>query len=242
MIASRPMSGSADPRVEIQDSLGRASNYNDWIAAQARTHIGRRVLDAGCGAGNLTRLLLDRDLVVAADEWQDFVSIVGQSFSGIGNVAVEHVDLSDPEMPTRLECYAIDSVICANVLEHIEDDRAALANMAALLPPGGPIFLLVPAFPVLFGEHDRADHHFRRYTKRSLRQTVSPLPIEIESAYYMNLPGFFAWFLYVRVLRQRLNEDGIGLYDRVIPAIRAAEARIRPPFGQTLVAKLRTSA
>ncbi len=114
--------------------------------------------------------------------------------------------------------------------------------MAAVLPPGAPIFVLVPAFPVLYGEHDRADHHFRRYTKHSLTKTVAPLPIEIESHYYMNLPGFFAWFLVVRLMRRRLSEEGIGLYDRLIPGIRRVEERVRPPFGQSLVAVLRTEA
>jgi SAM-dependent methyltransferase len=145
-------------------------------------------------------------------------------------------------LPSELARHEIDSVFCSNVLEHVEDHRAALANWAMLLPPGAPIFLLVPAFPVLYGEHDRADHHFRRYTKKSLRETIDGLPITIERDYYMNLPGFFAWFLYVRVMRKRLKEDDIGLYDRIIPAIRAVEERVRPPFGQTLVALMRTTA
>ena len=228
--------------MEIQGSLERASNYNRWIADQARRHLGQRVLDAGCGAGNLTRLLLDRELVVAVDEWDQFVALTRDAFADASNVAVHSFDLADPAMASELARYEIDSVICSNVLEHIEDDRAALANMAALLPPGAPIFLLVPAFPLLFGEHDRADHHFRRYTKRSLRETIAPLPLEIDRDYYMNLPGFFAWFLFVRLMRRRLSEEGIGLYDRVIPAIRGIEERVRPPFGQTLVAVLRTAA
>ena len=219
----------------------QASNYNDWIAEQAKRHLGRRVLDAGCGSGNMTRLLLDRDLVVAADEWDEFISIVGESFASVDNVAVESLDLADPGMPAQLAHYELDSVFCSNVLEHVEDHRAALANMAAVLPPAAPIFLLVPAFPMLYGEHDRADHHFRRYTKKSLRQTLEGLPITVERDYYMNLPGFFAWFLYVRMMRKRLNEEGIGFYDRrLIPAIRAVEERVRPPFGQSLVALLRT--
>jgi SAM-dependent methyltransferase len=226
--------------VAIQDSLERASNYNRWIADQAKAHLGRRVLDAGCGSGNIMRLLLDRDLVVGVDEWEDFVSITQASFAGADNVVIRRFDISDPEMPAGLAEYGIDSVICANVLEHVEDDRGALANFASLLPAGAPIFLLVPAFPVLYGEHDRADHHFRRYTKRSLSDTVAQLPIEVERAYYMNLPGFFAWFLFVRAMRRQLSEEGIGLYDRVIPAIRAVEERVKPPFGQTLVALLRT--
>jgi SAM-dependent methyltransferase len=230
-----------DPRVAIQASLERASNYNSWIAERAQAHLGTRVLDAGCGSGNITRLLLDRELVVAVDVWEDFVSLMERTFGQARNVAVHRFDLADPAMPKTLERYALDSAICVNVLEHIEDDRAALANMAASLAPGGSIFLLVPAFPVLYGEHDRADHHFRRYTKRSLRETVAGLPLEIETEYYMNLPGFFAWFLVVRMMRRRLSEEGIGIYDRLIPGIRRVEELVRPPFGQSLVAVLRTT-
>jgi SAM-dependent methyltransferase len=234
------MADVADPRVSIQASLQKASNYNSWIVDQAKPYLGSRVLDAGCGAGNLMRLLLDRELVVGVDEWPDFVGITQSAFADAPNVAVVQADLADPTLPQQVVHHAIDSVICANVLEHVEDDRQALANLAAIVPGGGRIFLLVPAFPVLYGEHDRADHHFRRYTKRSLRRTVEGLPLEVERAYYMNLPGFFAWLLYVRVMRRRLSEDGIGLYDHIIPAVRALEARVKPPFGQTLVAILRT--
>jgi SAM-dependent methyltransferase len=234
------MPSTVDPRVEIQTSLERASNYNRWIADQARSHVGRRVLDAGCGSGNITRQLLDRDQVVAVDVWDDFVETMERSFGNAANLAVHRFDLADPAMTEALMPYRLDSAICANVLEHVEDHRAALSNIAGALTPGAPIFLLVPAFPALYGEHDRADHHFRRYTKRSLRETIAPLPIEIEIDYYMNLPGYFAWMLVVRLMRRTLSEENIGLYDRLIPAIRRVEERARPPFGQTLVAVLRT--
>jgi SAM-dependent methyltransferase len=234
------VSSPADPRVTIQTGLQRASNYNRWIADQARAHIGSRVLDAGCGSGNITSLLRDRELVVAVDEWDDFVALMRTRFADAENVAVHRFDLTDPAMPVELQRYRLDSAICVNVLEHIEDDRTALSNIASVLPPGSPIFLLVPAFPVLYGEHDRADHHWRRYTKRSLRETVAPLPVEIETDYYLNLPGFFAWLGMVRLLGRQLNEGSIGFYDRLIPAIRRVENRIEAPFGQSLVALLRT--
>src|SRR2546423_12697978 len=72
-LGSDPMPSAVDPRVEIQASLERASNYNRWIGDQARRHLGRRVLDAGCGSGNITEQFLDRDQVVAVDVWEDFV-------------------------------------------------------------------------------------------------------------------------------------------------------------------------
>jgi SAM-dependent methyltransferase len=235
------MESAADPRVEIQQSLEAASNYNRWIGDQARAVVGRRVLDAGCGSGNITSQLLDRDQIVAVDVWGDFVATMEQRFADAPNLAVHRFDLADPAMTEALLPYELDSAICANVLEHVEDHRTALANIAGALAPGSPIFLLVPAFMLLYGEHDRADHHFRRYTKRSLRETVAPLPLEIESSRYMNLPGFFAWLLLVRVLGRTLDEGKIGFYDRLIPSIRRVERRVRPPFGQTLVAVLRTS-
>jgi SAM-dependent methyltransferase len=221
--------------------MGQASNYNDWIASQARAHVGSRVLDAGCGSGNLSAMLLDREHVVGVDVWDDFVEIVGQRFADAPNFRIHQFDLSDPAMVEALKEERLDSAMSSNVLEHIEDDRAALANIAAVLPAGAPIFLLVPAFMGIYGAHDREDNHFRRYTKRSLAETVAPLPITIERQYYMNLPGFFAWYLLGRVIRKPLGEGQIGLYDRLIPGIRALETRVRPPLGQSLVALLRTT-
>src|SRR5918912_2260135 len=155
------MPTAADPRVEIQASLERASNYNRWIGDQARAAVGARVLDAGCGSGNITRQLLDRERVVAVDVWDEFVEAIQRTFAGATNLAVHRFDLSDPAMAETLREYDLDSALCVNVLEHVEDDRAALANIAGALRPGSPLFLLVPAFPLLYGEHDRADHHFR---------------------------------------------------------------------------------
>jgi SAM-dependent methyltransferase len=231
---------TGDARVAIQARMGGACNYNGWIAAQARDHVGSRVLDAGCGSGNLSPMLLDREHVVGVDVWDDFVAACERRFADAPNFRVRRFDLADPAVVDALEEERLDSAVCSNVLEHIPDDGAALANIAAVLPAGAPIFLLVPAFMSIYGAHDREDNHLRRYTKRSLADTVAPLPITIERSYYMNMPGFFAWWLLGRVLRRPLGEGAIGLYDKLIPAIRAVESRVRPPLGQSLVALMRT--
>jgi SAM-dependent methyltransferase len=230
-----------DPRATFQATMRQASNYNQWIADQARAHVGARVLDAGCGAGNLSAMLLDREVVVGVDIWDEFIDLVHGRFAGAPNFHVHRFDLGDPAMVEQLRDYRLDSAMSSNVLEHIEDDRAALRNIAAVLPPGAPIFVLVPAFMSIYGAHDRADHHFRRYTKRSFQQMLAPLAISIERQYYMNFPGFFAWYLLGRIVRRPVGESEVGLYDRVVPLIRAIEQRARPPFGQSLVALLRTS-
>ena len=65
-----------------------------------------------------------------------------------------------------LSRYHPDSCVCLNVLEHIEDDRRALENMASVLTPSGVIVLLVPASNALYGPIDRNLGHFRRYTRK----------------------------------------------------------------------------
>jgi SAM-dependent methyltransferase len=235
------VTASADPREAIQGDLLRASNYNGWIADMAGAHVGERVVDAGAGAGNIAALLLPRDAILAVEVWPPFVRALEERFGAEPGVRVFGFDLTDPQLADALREHRPDSVMCSNVLEHVEDDGAALRNLASALPPGAPFFLLVPAFPVLYGVHDRADHHFRRYTKRSLARTVEGVPLEIERMRYLNLPGFFAWFLLGRVLRRQLGSGEIGFYDRLIPAIRAVESRVPVPFGQSLVALMRTT-
>lgn len=231
-----------DARVDIQSHMDRASNYNRWIARQAREHLGRRIVDAGCGAGNITTLLTDRELVIGVEVWDEFFELLSRRFAHTPNVELLQFDLTDPGVVDAVAEHRPDSAMCLNVLEHIEDDRLALRNITAPLPSGAAIFVLVPAFPLLFGEHDRLDHHLRRYKRRSFAETIAELPLEIEELRYMNLPGFFAWLLLGRVLRRPLSEGQISLYDHLVPAISAVERRVSPPFGQSLVARLRKRA
>jgi SAM-dependent methyltransferase len=238
-----PPVSTDDPRVGIQARLERASAYNNWIADQAKHHLGRRVLDLGCGAGNITELVIDgtRELVVGVDHWDEFVKLSSERLTGLGpNIHVEKADLGDPNLAGQLGHYGFDSAMCCNVMEHVEDHELALNSVAKLLPPGGKFFLLVPAFPVIYGQMDAADHHFRRYTKKMLTDVVSRTPFEIERQYYMNMPGFFSWLIVGRILRRSLVAEGAySIYDKIIPLLRFLEGRIAPPFGQSLVAVLR---
>ena len=63
---------------------------------------------------------------------------------------------------------SFDLVVAMDVLEHVEVDHEALRSWARLVRSGGRIFLMVPAVPALFSDHDRFLGHFRRYTRRTL--------------------------------------------------------------------------
>ncbi len=79
-----------------------------------------------------------------------------------------------------------DLITMFDVLEHIEDDNAALRAVAARISQNGVLFLTVPAFQFIFSRHDRLHHHFRRYSKKELVEKVKAAGFEIEFVNYWN--------------------------------------------------------
>jgi hypothetical protein len=126
-------------------------------------------------------------------------------------------------------------------LEHIADDRKALAAMAAMLPPDGVIVLLVPAFEALYGPLDYNLGHYRRYTRRVMVEMAESAGLTVKTARYVNAAGFFGWWANSKLFhRQAQSRHQIVFFDRfVIPAMSRIERRIPPLFGQSLFAVLR---
>jgi hypothetical protein len=76
-------------------------------------------------------------------------------------------------------------VTLMDVLEHIEDDRAFLADLAEKMAPGSTLLLTVPALPALWSDWDAMLGHYRRYTKASLRGAIGVLPFEVVEMSYL---------------------------------------------------------
>jgi hypothetical protein len=134
------------------------------------------------------------------------------------------------------EASSYSAVVAFNVLEHIEDERAAVAGMRALLPPGGRVVLVVPAFPTAMSRFDRAIGHHRRYRSSTLRSVVESAGLEVEELRYVNSLGLLGWYVAVKLLRRRPRAGPLlTLFDRgVVPWLRRAEGRRAPAFGQSL--------
>jgi SAM-dependent methyltransferase len=218
-----------------QGALAGAEHYNRWIVDQVRPWAGRRILDAGCAVGNVTRYWLDRDLVVAIELLDGFVRRVRDRLGGYPNFRVFQYDLAD-ERVRGLASFRFDTVTCFNVLEHVEADERGLANFHALLRPGGHLLLLVPAGRWLYGTLDAAENHRRRYRREELRAKALRAGFRIVRLIYMNFPGVFGWFVNGRILRRRtLPERQLALYDRVVPWVAAVERVFPPLVGQSLL-------
>lgn len=131
-----------------------------------------------------------------------------------------------------------------DVLEHIEDDVAALQRLRAMLAPGGRIYLTVPAYRWLWTDVDVAAGHHRRYTRRSLRRALRAAGFEVERAapFFWPLPApmFLLRVLPDRLGRQRERAERVASEHRQEGPLLARalrwELRHRVPFGSSVVA------
>lgn len=225
--------------LEIQSRLANAEQYNRWIYEQIAPHVGRRVLDVGCAIGNITQYYVDRDLVIGLDVVPEELAVARERFAGTKFEAY-HLDVSS-ELLLQFRRRELDTAVCLNVLEHVEDDVHALRNMRDALAPSSRICLLVPVNKWLFGPMDAVDHHFRRYTRRELNAKLAEAQLAVEHQKYFNLLGIAAWFFSNRVLRQSMAAPAqYSVYDRLVPVLRTVERLVPPPTGLSLVTICRT--
>lgn len=175
-----------------QDNWWFVSRRRILLALLRRTLPRReslRILDAGCGTGiNLEYLSEFGDVtgVDFADEAIDFCR-------RRGNASVRQADL------TSLTGWADgewDLVTALDVVEHIDDDHAAVRELVRVTKPGGHFLVTVPAFPALWSDHDEVNHHKRRYRAPELRALVEASGCEIVRFTYMNSLLFpVAWLV-----------------------------------------------
>ena len=214
-----------------------AGPYFEWQLRQFTPFLGARVADVGCGLGNFCRYLLDRDLYLGVDADADLVAEQHREFGEAANVEILQGDITQPACRELLISRRLDSILCLNVIEHIENDVEAIANMVAGLPSGGTLCLLVPAMSWLYGTLDALDGHYRRYRKRMLRERLARFPIDVVRLYYFNLVGALGWFVKGRILKEtRQSEGNYQAMNALIPVVSRLEGICPPPFGLSLIA------
>lgn len=227
----RVVCATSEYTIRDQQLMQAARRYFAWQARLVRRELGRRVVEVGCGVGNFTRHLLDRELVVALDIEAACVAQLEHR----PNVIAKQLDVADPAF-VELREHAVDSIVCLNVLEHVCDDLGALKNMAAILPAGGRAVLIVPAFEALYGPIDRNLGHYRRYSKKGMRELAGSAGFTVKALRYMNSVGCIGWWINARVMKRTAQSEGqIRVFDRVVvPVLERVEGWMEPPFGQSL--------
>jgi ubiquinone/menaquinone biosynthesis C-methylase UbiE len=119
-----------------------------------------RLLDAGCGAGGMLSALNVYGSVSGLDMNPELVALARQR--GYEDVVAGIVE----ELPWVDESF--DLVTLLDVLEHTADDLVTLEEMRRVIRPGGHLLVTVPAYQVLWSNHDVVNDHYRRYSRRTL--------------------------------------------------------------------------
>lgn len=146
----------------------------------ADRHLPRtaRILDIGCGTGAMLDDLDDYGEVIGADFSPEALKFCRER--GGKRYRLTRADVR--RMPFQSNSF--DVVTAMDIIEHIDNDKAALREIARVLKPGGVLLATVPAFQSLWADHDVALHHFRRYTSHGFRDVAQRSGLTLEKLSY----------------------------------------------------------
>jgi glycosyltransferase involved in cell wall biosynthesis/precorrin-6B methylase 2 len=206
---------------ETLQSMRWARRYNRWVVGRIAPFIGDRVLEAGAGIGNITAHLLDRELIVAADDNPSYLERLAANFSNNPNVRTTEINLERTGEIFELSEHRFDTIVCVNVIEHLKPDEEVLRTFFDILQPGGRAIILAPQGRWLYGSIDRALDHHRRYSRAEMRQKMEHAGFEIEEIFGLNRVAPPFWFLNGRVLRRTSVPGGqVRFFDRLVPLVK----------------------
>lgn len=230
------MSDARYTGTENLEVMKEAVNYNRALLGLVTTHArkGSRIVDFGAGVGTFAIPLHREGYDVECVELDD-----------VQRGVIEAHGL--PARPTLagIPDASVDFVYTFNVLEHIDDDAAALAEIGRTLRARGKLLVYVPAFDLLYTSMDRRVGHLRRYRRGGLRAKVEAAGFDVLAAEYVDSLGFLAALAY-RVAGSAsgdIDRRALRLYDRfVFPVSRWCDRALKRVIGKNvlIVAERRT--
>jgi SAM-dependent methyltransferase len=210
---------------------------------RGRMQLPLRVVDVGCGAGGMVPYVREFGYAIGVDPSPEAVGFALQN-------GIEARPGSLPADVRRAGEDPFDVVLLLDVLEHIDDDAAALRGLRAVLRPGGVLLITVPAFQFLWSQHDVVNEHRRRYTRRALARRLRRAGFALDEISYFNTVLFLpiaAVRLTGRLFRRRQPvPDMVEVHEpfnRILHSLFAVErhalAAVSFPFGVSLIAVAR---
>jgi 2-polyprenyl-3-methyl-5-hydroxy-6-metoxy-1,4-benzoquinol methylase len=217
-------SNYADAGKVALDALEQAPRFNRWMYTTIREHLGTRIAELGSGRGNLSKLLKEGANVLVTDNREDYLEELHRRWGHLPNVRVSRLDLMNAADYKVLNEFKVDTVVCLNVLEHIEDDNTVLRRLYEVVPPGCKVVFLVPFDPDLYSRFDREIGHFRRYDKAELENKMQAAGLRVERQFYFNKAGVIAWWVSNTLFQQRcITSWQLKVYNFLTPIFRVLD-------------------
>lgn len=222
------------------ESISGADKFNRWMYETIKPFCSGRIMEIGGGIGNISQCFIDdREELVVTEMQSDYCELIRTRFGNNPNLAdVVAMDIVDPEFDSKYASWlgTFDAVFALNVVEHIRDDRQAIANCKKLLKKGGRLVILVPAFQAIFNHFDTALGHYRRYTGKTLQTVFEVNGIEVVHRQYFNLIGIAGWWVSGSLLRKKFIPEGqMKLYNFFVPVFRIIDKITNKWFGLSVI-------
>ncbi|CAN5206566.1 class I SAM-dependent methyltransferase [soil metagenome] len=220
--------------------VARRDILHDLIARNIPLSTDARILEIGCGTGHNLSMLAKFGTVEGVELDPASRAMATERFGPV------IVDARLPELHGIAEGQ-YDMIALLDVLEHVEDDVAALKGIASRLRPGGKILLTVPQYQWMWSGHDVANHHFRRYSKKKLRAAVAASGLKFEKLSSFNsllFPLAAASRIAAKIRRREGSDDSLppapinSLFRTIFGLERHLIGRVPLPPGVSLAAIL----
>jgi glycosyltransferase involved in cell wall biosynthesis len=209
-----------------------APKYTEWTLERTRPYVGDLLLEIGSGIGNNVRILMQYTDVIATEKEPLYLGVLRNAYMNTPGVDVRQWDATQPPPPDLPQP---DSILCSNVLEHIEDDRAVVANADRALKPGGRMIFIVPRGEKLYSSLDAAIGHYRRYDKERLRTLFEDLGYAIEELFTLNKIGVLGWWYRGKIAKQKaIGRFGLKAFNVLVPIFKLIDPLL-PWKGLSLV-------
>lgn len=206
-------SGWTDELTQLHEEVGGSDHFIDVASrnyaieevTRSVTSAPSTVLEIGCSSGFLLRELLQRlprHRIIGADYTRGTLEALAAKMPGVPLV---QFDLTKCPLPDAF----VDVAVLINVLEHIDDHKAAVAQLFRIVRPGGSVIIEVPANSSLFDVYDRVLMHYRRYNMSDLVNLLTSAGFEIERRSHLGFLLYPAFYLAKRLnqIRYRKQAD-----------------------------------
>lgn len=220
------------------ESLGAVPAVSRWVLSNFQDHMGDRMLEAGSGSGNLTEHLLDRQELTIVDIDPRHVEAIRRRFGHLENVRVREGNLEASDLYRELP--TVDSVLCVNVLEHLDRPEVAIRGFHDTLDEGGKALILVPAHGWLFSSADAALGHRSRYTVDEVRAMLDANGFDVVVCREFNRLGVMGWLFNKLIGRTSIGGVQARLFSIMLPvALLVEQFRFLPGLSVVAVARRR---
>ena len=222
--------------LENLEAITEADKFNEWMYDTVKFHTTGKILEIGSGIGNISQFYVrDGKDITLSDIRSNYLEALDGRFPSASQL---EMDLVHPDFEELYEDYlgTFDSVFALNVVEHIENDLLAMANIKKLLKSGGVVVILVPAFQRLYNVLDKELYHYRRYVKNSLNKLFIENAYQVERSFYFNSMGIPAWFIAGKLQGEKtIKKSKMRFYNMMVPVFKLVDIPLRHIAGLSVV-------